>query len=204
MTPMPRLTKNDLIETLDAVLQQQFISSDGKIYDRQKRESINIPGTKFTYIRIKNAIVDGFQFILGGRMDQFLLYLSKKFKVPRNLFEDKLSIIEQQGIPVDTRMQFMMIISAIREYWQDIAYKKVLEDLTMFIKRINENLIIQLDEVQELVSSNFESDYSMLVNIYVLNEMGKLAGTPLKSQEAWFRIMDKLAAEIALKFTKET
>ncbi|MFX0101764.1 MAG: hypothetical protein ACFFCS_19525 [Candidatus Hodarchaeota archaeon] len=198
------MTKEQLTEALDAVLQQQFLSSDGSILNRTKRESVKIPGTKITYIRIRNAIMSGFHFILGERMDKFTEYLSTKFQVPENIFDEKLASLGDMGRSIDKRMKFIMIISAMREYWQDFAYQKVLEDLKNVIINISgEPEAVSTGDINAIVSSQFGSDFSMLVNIYVLKEMGRLAGNPVKTDDAWYQMIDKLATEVLVKVMED-
>ncbi|MHA1368539.1 MAG: hypothetical protein ACTSWN_13840 [Promethearchaeota archaeon] len=201
---MVRITKQALIETLDAVLQQQFFTNDGQILDRGKKESIKITGTRFTYIRIRNTIIDGFHFILGERMDKFIEYLSEKFQVPSDVFSKKLNELEKQMIKVDTRMKFMMIISAMREYWQDFAYQQVINELLQILNNIGSEVEIPSVEIlKELISEKFASIFSLLVNLYVLKEMGKLAGTSPKIDDMCYQIMDHLASEIMVKIIEK-
>ncbi|MEX2682755.1 MAG: hypothetical protein Q6373_014285 [Candidatus Sigynarchaeota archaeon] len=57
------------------------------------------------------------------------------------------------------------------------------------------------DQVNKIVSEHFAPGFSMMVNLMVLKEMGRLAGTPLQYEDAWFRLMDGMASEVALKIT---
>jgi len=192
-----------LAEALDVVLSQQFISENFTILNRQKKESIRIPGTKFTYLRVKNAILDGVKLVLSEQMDKFIEYLSIKFKVPRKAFDDKLaSFGEQQILVMDNRMKFTMIIATLREYWQDIAYKQVIDEIRKTI--YSNNLTPEpptSEQVNKIVSEHFGPDFSMMVNLMVLKEMGRLAGTPLQYEDEWFKLMDGIASEVALKIT---
>lgn len=202
--PAPRLTKDMLVEVLDAILQQQFISGDGCILDRRKKAAVHIQGTKFTYIRIRNAIVDGIHLVLGLTMDKFIAYLSSKFKVPVEMLDEKIKSMTMQGMNPDIKTQFFMIISAMRDYWQDLASKKVLDELLSILGRItNREQDVSPGRVHELVSTKFNSTYSLLENIYVLREMGRLAGTTLDADRTWHELMDRLAAEIATALSKE-
>ncbi|MEX2758163.1 MAG: hypothetical protein Q6365_022505 [Candidatus Sigynarchaeota archaeon] len=200
---MTVLTREMLAESLDIVLSQQFISDDFTILNRQKKESIRIPGTKFTYLRVKNAILEGVKLVLSEQMDKFIDYLSTKFKVPRKAFDDKFaSFGEQQLLMMDNRMKFTMIIATLREFWQDVAYKQVIDEIRRTI--YSNNLTPEpptSDQVNKIVSEHFGPDFSMMVNLMVLKEMGRLAGTPLQYEDAWFRLMDSMASEVALKIT---
>nr|MDO8088571.1 hypothetical protein [Candidatus Sigynarchaeum springense]MDO8115691.1 hypothetical protein [Candidatus Sigynarchaeota archaeon] len=200
---MTVLTREMLAEALDVVLSQQFISENFTILNRQKKESIRIPGTKFTYLRVKNAILDGVKLVLSEQMDKFIEYLSIKFKVPRKAFDDKLaSFGEQQILVMDNRMKFTMIIATLREYWQDIAYKQVIDEIRKTI--YSNNLTPEpptSEQVNKIVSEHFGPDFSMMVNLMVLKEMGRLAGTPLQYEDEWFKLMDGIASEVALKIT---
>nr|MDO8109149.1 hypothetical protein [Candidatus Sigynarchaeota archaeon] len=200
---MPAFTKELLSETLDLVLQQQFISDTGGILNRTKKESFNIPGTKFTYVRIKNAILEGAQYVLSEQIDKFIEFLAGKFRVPRKVFDDKLASLGDQLLMMDMRMKLVMILSTLREYWQDIAYQKVIEEICHAIAFMGLDINPPTAaEVKQIVSTDFGPDYSMLVNIYVLMEMGKLAGTLLKADDAWFEMMDRLAAEVVTKLSE--
>ncbi len=200
---MTILTREMLAEALDAVLSQQFISDNFTILNRQKKESIRIPGTKFTYLRIKNAILEGGQYVLIGEMDKYIDFLAAKFKVPRKAFDDKLaSFGEQQLMMMDDRMKFTMVIATLREFWQDVAYKQVLDEIRKTI--YTNNLTAEpptVDQINKIVSADFGPDFSMIVNIYVLKEMGRLAGTSLQYEDAWFQMMDRITSEVALKIS---
>ncbi|MHA1998441.1 MAG: hypothetical protein ACTSU9_10000 [Promethearchaeota archaeon] len=188
------------METLDAVLQQQLLSSDGLLLDRQKRKEVKISNIKLLYIRVKNAIVDGFHFILGERMDKFIDYLSSKFGIPVEFFSKKLEEIHGQGISIDKRMEFMMIISTMREYWQDHAYSQVIKEISEIVETLsNGQQFIPYDELNALLSSKFGPGFSLMVNIYVLKEMGSIVGVPVKGDDrAWYELLDKISAEVLL------
>lgn len=201
---MNLLTREMLAEALDVVLSQQFISESFTILNRQKKEAIRIPGTKFTYLRIKNAILEGIKFVLSEQMDKFIDFLSAKFKVPRKAFDDKLaSFGEQQLLIMDNRMRFTMVIATLREFWQDVAYKQVLDEIrkTIYLMNMTANPPTT-EQINKIVSAEFGPDFSMMVNIYVLKEMGRLAGTPLQYEEAWFQMMDRIASEIIMKINQ--
>jgi hypothetical protein len=198
---MTILTKEMFAEALDVVLSQQLISDKFTLMDRQKKESFSIPGTKFTYLRIRNAILDGVQYVLSEQMEKFIDFLSGKFHVPRKTFDDKLaSFGEQQLVMMDNRMRFTMIIAALREYWQDIAYKQVLDEIRKTIYQMNMAADPpSTDMIRKIVNEHFGQDYSMMVNIHVLKEMGRLVGTSLKYEDAWFKMLDRIAAEVLVK-----
>ncbi len=201
---MTVLTREMIAEVLDVVLSQQFISENFTILNRQKKESVRIPGTKFTYLRIKNAILEGVQYILSEQMmGKYVDFLSAKFKVPRKAFDDKLaSFGEQQLLMMDDRMKFTMIIATLREFWQDVAYKQVLDEIRKTVYSMNMTAEPPtVEQVNMIVSADFGPDFSMMVNIYVLKEMGRLAGTPLQYEDAWFKLMDSIASEVVLKIT---
>ncbi|NMC06900.1 MAG: hypothetical protein GYA24_16900 [Candidatus Lokiarchaeota archaeon] len=200
---MKLLTREMLAEALDVVLSQQFISDSFTILNRQKKEDIRIPGTKFTYLRIKNAILDGAKLVISEQLDKFIDFLSAKFEVPRKAFDDKLaSFGEQQLVLMDNRMKFTMVIAALREYWQDVAYKQVLDEIRKTIYMMNMTAgPPAVEQINKIVSEKFGSDFSMMVNIYVLKEMGRLAGTPLQYEDAWFQMLDRISSEIILKLT---
>lgn len=184
---MPTITKELLSEALDLVLQQQFISDSGALLNRTKKEAINIPGTKFTYVRIKNVIMEGAQYVISEQFDKFKEFLSNRFQVPVSKFNDKLAALGvQQLLLIDTRMKFIMIVSTLRECWQDQAYQKVLGDICRIIANMNLDIVPpSTKEVNMILSTHFGPDFSMMVNIYVLKEMGQLVGTSLKIDDAW-------------------
>jgi hypothetical protein len=200
---MTVLTRGMIAEVLDVVLSQQFISESFTILNRQKKESVRIPGTKFTYLRIKNAILDGVQYLLSEQMDKFIAFLSAKFQVPRKAFDEKLaSFGEQQLMMMDDRMKLTMVLATLREFWQDVAYKQVLDEIRKTIYSMNMTAEPPtVEQVNRIVSADFGPDFSMMVNIYVLKEMGRLAGTPLQYEDAWFQMMDRIASEVVLKIT---
>ncbi|MHA1792476.1 MAG: hypothetical protein ACTSVI_07515 [Promethearchaeota archaeon] len=197
---MTRITKEMLEETVDAVLQQQFISDDGSILNRKKNQAIKITGTRVTYIRVRNLIMDGMRYILGERMDKFVDYLSSKFQVPKNVFDEKMAALGDQVYSMDIKMKFFMIISALREFWQDTARNEIIKELKKLIENISEGRAMPtLKEVNEILSTSFSSDFSMLINIRLLQILGKLARINIQPDEYCYEIMDKLAVEIMLK-----
>lgn len=198
---MPTITKELLSEALDLVLQQQFISDSGALLNRTKKEAINIPGTKFTYVRIKNVIMEGAQYVISEQFDKFKEFLSNRFQVPVSKFNDKLAALGvQQLLLIDTRMKFIMIVSTLRECWQDQAYQKVLGDICRIIANMNLDIVPpSTKEVNMILSTHFGPDFSMMVNIYVLKEMGQLVGTSLKIDDAWYEMADRLATEVVAK-----
>ncbi len=191
---MPDIDANMLSETLDVVLQQQFMSDSGKLLNRTKREEVDIPGMKFTMIRLKKAIMAGLQLVLGGRIDKFIDFLADKFQVPKDLFESRLSLLGEQYHAMDTRMKFMMIISVLREHWQDAAYNKVVDEVLRLVVKNWDGDLPNRDKVHEILSSRCGPDFSMAVNISILAEMSRLVGTPLKAQDSWLDVMDRLVA----------
>ncbi|HME52935.1 MAG TPA: hypothetical protein VKM55_12010 [Candidatus Lokiarchaeia archaeon] len=197
---MPRITKELLTEALDLVLQQQFISDSGALVNRTKKESFSIPGTKLTYVRIKNAIMEGIQYVISEQFDRFMEFLGTKFQVPVAKLNEKFTAMGDQQAMLDTRMKFIMIVSTLREYWQDLAYQQVLGDICRIIANMNLDIVPpSTKEVNTILSTHFGPDFSMMVNLHVLKEMGQAVGTPLKIDDAWYEMMDRLAAEVAAK-----
>nr|MDO8116916.1 hypothetical protein [Candidatus Sigynarchaeota archaeon] len=107
-------------------------------------------------------------------------------------FSDKLSSFGEQYYAMDTRMKFMIIISVMREHWQDIAYKKVVDEVLRLIVKNWEGDLPSREKVHEILSSRCGPDFSMAVNIGILAEISKLVGTPLKVQDSWLDVMDRL------------
>jgi hypothetical protein len=198
---MPTITKQLLSETLDLVLQQQFISDSGALLNRTKKEAINIPGTKFTYVRIKNVIMEGAQYVISEQFGKFMEFLSTRFQVPITKLNDKFTAMgEQQLLLMDTRMKFIIIVSTLRECWQDQAYQKVLGDICRIIANMNLDIVPpSTKEVNTILSTYFGPDFSMMVNLYVLKEMGQLVATTLKIDDAWYEMVDRLATEVVTK-----
>ena len=197
---MPRLTKEILAEALDLVLQQQFISDSGALLNRTKKESFSIPGIKLTYVRIKNAIMEGTQYVISEQLDKFMQFLGDKFHVPVTKFNEKFTAMGDQQAMLDTRMKFIMIVSTLREHWQDTAYQEALGEICRIIANMNLGIVPPTTkDVNAIVSANFGPDFSMVVNLYVLMEMANVAGTPLKIDDAWYEMMDRIAAEVLAK-----
>jgi hypothetical protein len=197
---MPRITKEILAEALDLVLQQQFISDSGSLLNRTKKESFSIPGIKLTYVRIRNTIMEGTQYIISEQLDKFMQFLGDKFHVPVAKFNEKFTAMGEQQAMLDTRMKFIMIISTLREHWQDTAYQEALGEICRIIANMNLGIVPPTTkDVNMIVSANFGPDFSMMVNIYVLMEMANIAGTPLKIDDAWYEMLDRLATEVVAK-----
>jgi hypothetical protein len=103
---------------------------------------------------------------------------------------------------MDDRMKLTMVIATLREYWQDVAYKQVLDEIRKTIYMMNMTAEPPtVEQVNKIVSAEFGPDFSMMVNIFVLKEMGRLVGTPLQYEDAWFQMMDRIASEVILKLT---
>jgi len=199
---MPRITKEILAEALDLVLQQQFISDSGTLLNRTKKESFSIPGIKLTYVRIRNTIMEGTQYVISEQLDKFMQFLGDKFRVPVAKFNEKFTAMGEQQAMLDTRMKFIMIVSTLREHWQDTAYQEALGEICRIIDNMNLGIVPPTTkDVNAIVSANFGSDFSMVVNLYVLMEMANIAGTPLKIDDAWYEMMDRLASEVVAKMT---
>jgi len=197
---MPTISKDLLAEALDLVLQQQFISDSGALLNRTKKESFNVPGIKLTYVRIKNTILEGSQYVISEHFDKFMQFLGDRFKVPVTKLNEKFTAMGEQQAMLDTRMKFIMIVSALREYWQDAAYQEVVGEICRVIATMNLGIVPpSTKNVNDILSANFGPDFSMMVNIYVLMEMANIAGTPLKIDDALYEMMDRLASEVAAK-----
>lgn len=182
---------------MDLIFKQQFLAENLTLLNRTKHESIAIPGTKLVYLRIKNAILDGVPFLLGERQDQFVTYLSTKFKVPQEAFDAKLATFGEQLPYIDDQMRIITIIGVIREYYQDVSYKQAIDEVRKTITGMAFNIPPPTaDQVNRIASERFGPDLSLLVNLHVLAQLGQAASAPLKYEDVWYQLVDRLSGDI--------
>jgi hypothetical protein len=191
------LSRDQLANLVDLIFKQQFLADDLNLLNRTKHESIAIPGTKLVYLRIKNAILDGTPFLLGEQQDLFIKHLATRFKVPQEVFDAKLATFGDQLPFIDAQMRIMTIIGVIREYYQDICYKQAIEEARKAIGSMALDIPPPTNEqVNRIASERFGPDFSLLVNLHVLALLGQAAGAPLKYEDAWYQLVDRLSADI--------
>ena len=191
------LSREQLATLVDLIFKQQFLADDLTLLNRTKHEAIAIPGTKMVYLRIRNVILDGTQFLLSGREDLFVNHLAAKFKVPRDAFDAKLATFGEQLPFIDDQMRIMTLIGVVREYYQDICFKQAIEEVRKAITSMAIDIPPPTNEqVNRIASEKFGPDYSLLVNLHVLADLAKAAGAPLKYEDAYYQLVDRLSADI--------
>ena len=184
-------------DTLEAVLQQQLISPSFRIYDRLSRKTFQVPGTKAAYTAIKNGVMEGFRSMNGNVMGGLVDFLVQKFQVPRKLFDERLAGLPVNDNTVDARLKFMMVVSALREHWQNIAYEQVLTELKgMVVKKGFKDADITRDMLNQILSTHFGQDFSHLVNLYVVRLWGIATRTSLKIRSPRLTLVNHLVASI--------
>jgi len=184
-------------DTLDAVLQQQLISPSFRIYDRLTRKTLLVPGTKAVYKMIRAGVLEGFRATMGKSMGAFVEFLVQKFRVPKKAFDERLSGLPANDNTVDARLKFIMVVSALREHWQNLAYEEVLSELrALLMRRGIAEADVTRDKLNSVLSLHFGQDFSHLVNLYVVRLWGKVAGIPVKIRPARLSIVNRLVANL--------
>ncbi|MHA1679447.1 MAG: hypothetical protein ACTSUE_00410 [Promethearchaeota archaeon] len=195
---MSVVNENKLREALEYILQQQLISETFRVFNRTKNDSVLVAGTKANYIKIKEKILGGIDLILAGDIDSFINYLSEEFKLPKTLFEEKLRALRENGFSGgidDPTMVFMQVTGVLREYWQDLAYEKVVSDvLHMVIKKGRGFKKPSREALHELLSSRLGSDFSLMVNLYVVRLWSQITGVTINFRGPWLSVMNRLTA----------
>ena len=181
-------------ETLDALLQQQLISPSFRVYDRIKRQTLSVPGTKAVYKAIKDVIIGGLRASKQGDLDGFIDFCQERFSVQKSVFDEKLATLPRDDATVDERLKFIMIMSAVRDYWQDLAYESVLADIGRNLHGRGHD--ITRDQLNKILSDNFGPAFSLMVNLYVIRLWGQLTSTPVKVRAPRLKILNVLIASV--------
>jgi hypothetical protein len=191
-------------ETLDAILHQQMISSSYRVLDRISKHALSVPGTKAAYSAIKAAILDSMCIDKDTLPLQSIIdNLARDFGIKKSMFEEKIASLPQNDASVDSRLQYMMILSVLREHWQNEAYEAVLSELRgLMAKRGCNAALITRDVVNKVLSLQFGPAFSHLVNIYVVRAWGRITGTSIKIRSARLTILNYLVNNLVKALEK--
>jgi hypothetical protein len=98
---------------------------------------------------------------------------------------------------VDARLHLVMLLSALREHWQNEAYEAVIAEIReIALKRGCNEARTSRDALNNVLSSQFGPAFSHLVNLYVVRSWGRITGTPVKIRSARLTILNSLAASV--------
>ncbi|MEX2681303.1 MAG: hypothetical protein Q6373_006865 [Candidatus Sigynarchaeota archaeon] len=185
-------------ETIDAVLQQQILSSSFRVVDRLQRRALVVPGTKAAFTAIKSSILAAIPIELQKTdFTAIVDNLAHKFGIAKTIFDAKLASLPRDDPTVDARLRLVMLLSALREQWQNDAYETVLSEIGEIARnRGCDKASTSRDNLNKLLSSQFGSEFSHLVNLYVIREWGQLTGMAVKIRSARLSILNKLAAGV--------
>ncbi len=185
-------------ETVDAVLQQQLISSSFRVIDRLQRRALVVPGTKAAFSAIKSSILATIP--MDTQSVDFTTIaenMASKFGVAKVIFDAKLACLPRDDPSVDARLRLVMLLSALRENWQNEAYEVVISEIREIArKRGCDEASTSRDNLNNVLSSQFGPEFSHLVNLYVVRLWGHITGTPVKIRSARLTILNFLAASV--------
>jgi hypothetical protein len=187
-------TTSGIEEALDAVLQQQLISPTFRVYDRIKRQTLSVPGTKAVFKVIKQMILDGFNAMKPGDLNSFVGFCRDTFKVPKQSFDENLASLPLNDETVDLRLKFIMITSTVRDHWQNVAYETVLAEIGRNLQ--GRGYKRTRDEINSILSQKFGPEFSLMVNLYVIRLWSQLTSTPLKIRSSRLKIINTLTASV--------
>jgi len=190
-------TSSSMEETLDAVLQQQMISPSFRVRDRVQKQTLSVPGTKAVFKALKETILAGYRATNGGVLDAFIDFCHERFHVQKQLFDDKLAALPKNDDTVDERLKFIMIVSALRDQWQDSAYETVLADIKRNLH--GRGFEISRDNLNTMLSQEFGPQFSLMINLYVIRLLGQLTCTSLKIRGPRLKILNALTASVMKK-----
>lgn len=192
-----RAPSSPLVDTVDAVLQQQLLSSGFRVINRYGNGSIGIPGARSTFTALRGGILDGIPMLDKGDIDGFVSFLSGKFGVPACTFEEKLGTLPSGDVFVDTRLKCMVIVSAMRAHWHDIAYQKAVADLHALVAgRFPPRARPSADRVHEILASELGPVFSHLVNVYELRAWAAVTGTRVAVRGPRMALANRLVASL--------
>ncbi len=185
-------------ETVDALLQQQLVSNSFRVIDRIDKRALVVPGTKAAYSAIRAAILGTIP--MDRQTSDFSAIvenLAREFGVAKHIFDAKLACLPRDDPSVDARLHLVMLLSALREHWQNEAYEDVITEIREIVqKRGCNEARTSRDELNNVLSSKFGPAFSHLVNIYVVRLWGRITGTPVKIRSARLTILNSLAASV--------
>ena len=191
-------TEDLLRESLDFVLQQQLLSENYSIINRTKDKTMIVAGTKAVYEKLRQAIQKGFHFIQKGNINAFISFLSKEFNIDKQIFQTKLKGLLDQGLELDSRMIFIQVAGVLREYWQNVVYENVINDVRSFIKKRYKTIPeTTYKQINRILSEKYNQLFSMMMNLYTVRIWGNITNVPFKSQGKRLGILNKLSALVA-------
>lgn len=190
-------TTSGIEDALDAVLQQQLISPTFRVYDRIKRQTLSVPGTKAVYKAIKKTILAGFHATKQGDLNGFVDFCQERFHVAKQFFDAKLATLPKNDESIDERLKFIMIASVLRDHWQDMAYETVLAEIAKNLH--GRGFKITREIINSMLSQYFGPDFSFMVNLYVIRIWGQLTCIPLKIRAPRLKILNTLIAKVIKK-----
>lgn len=185
-------------ETIDAVLQQQLLSSSYRVLDRVQKRALLVPGTKAAFRALKSAIMDLVP-VEARAIDLPTLaeHLAREFHVAKTDFDAKLASLPPNDPSVDARLQLVMLLSVLREHWQNDAYELVIAEIReMALRRGCDAACISRDALNRALSSRFGPAFSHLVNLYVIRTWGQITGVPIKIRSARMTVLNSLVASV--------
>nr|MDO8086878.1 hypothetical protein [Candidatus Sigynarchaeum springense] len=185
-------------ETIDAVLQQQILSSSCRVVDRLQRRALVVPGTKAAFMAIKSSVLAAIP-MEAQKVDFTAIVdnLAREFGIEKTIFDAKLASLPRDDPTVDARLRLVMLLSALREQWQNEAYEFVLSEIGKIARnRGCDKASTSRDNLNNVLTSQFGPEFSHLVNLYVIREWGHLTGTAVKIRSARLTILNTLAAGV--------
>lgn len=202
---MNKVDRTKLEEALDYILQQQLISHSFRIYNRTKKDKLLVAGTKANLSAIKEKIMKGLDLVKDIEMDAFINFLVEEFNLPRKQFEDKLEKLTASGFPQDITMFFIQVTSVLREFWQDVAYKEVVDDVhNMVTKKGKFTKRPSRDLIHEILCNALSEPFSLLVNLYVVRTWSKITGKTINFRGPWLSLMNTLTAQVISACKEDT
>ncbi|MBN2152192.1 MAG: hypothetical protein JW839_12145, partial [Candidatus Lokiarchaeota archaeon] len=181
-------------ETIDAVLQQQLLSGSFRVIDRLQKRALLVPGARAAFSAIKSSIVATIP--MDQQNTDFAVIaenLAKTFSIGKDIFDAKLACLPLNDPSVDARLHLIMLLSALREHWQNGAYEAVISEIGGITRKRGADVVTTSREsLNNLLSSRFGPEFSHLVNLYVVREWGRITGTAVKIRSARMTILNSL------------
>jgi hypothetical protein len=192
-------------ETIDAVLQQQLITSSFRVMDRVQKRALVVPGTKAAFSALKSAIINTIPMDKqSADFNAIVENMAREFGVAKVVFDAKLAGLPRNDPSVDARLQLVMLLSVLREHWQNNAYEAVIAEVReMALKRGCNATTTSRDALNKVLSSQFGLEFSHLVNLYVVREWGQLTGKLVKIKSARLTILNSLVASVVKIMLKD-
>ncbi len=185
-------------ETVVALLQQQLLSNSFRVIDRLQKRALVVPGTKAAFSAIKSSILATIPMD-QNRADFTVIAenMAREFSIAKGIFDAKLACLPRNDPSVDARLHLVMLLSALREHWQNKAYEDVISEIRTIARRRGcDEANTSRDSLNNVLSSQFGPEFSHLVNLYVVREWGRITGTPVTIRSARLAILNSLAASV--------